>query len=62
MTTKKEEIKRKGSMKPGYHKDSFTHEDAVLTLPSVLQTFKKKLEAYIENKKSKTLKNTDFER
>jgi hypothetical protein len=62
MTTNKEEIKRQGSMKNGNHKDSLTHEDAVLTLPSVLHTFKKKLEAYIEIQKNKTLKNTDFER
>jgi hypothetical protein len=62
VTTKQEEIKRQGSMKTGNHKNSLTHEDVVLTLPSVLQTFKKKLEAYIETQKNKTLKNADFER
>jgi hypothetical protein len=39
-----------------------THEDMMLTLPSILKMFKKKLESYIENQKNTTLKKSDFER
>lgn len=39
-----------------------THEDMMLTLPTILKMFKKKLESYIDNQKNTTLNKSDFER